>query len=127
MADAKKASASAAALLVAALAGAGVHSKVAPALPTTAMPIAMRWLNNGPDKPVSFAIAIRSTAGANTDGHEIVCDVDAARIDGRPFAEAKDLCAIVVPFGKNVIGRVAPLADAIAAAMPPPAQRPQRR
>lgn len=120
MADAKKASASAAALLAAALAGAGVHSQVAPPLPTSAMPIGMRWLNNGPDKPVSFALGLRASAGSHVAGHEIVCEVDAPpRLDGRPFPDASELCAGVVVFGKAAIGKTATLAEAIARAVPP--------
>lgn len=92
MADVKQLSTTGAIAFAAALAGAGAHAQFAPALPTEAHPVQMRWLDEGPGRPNRYAIAIATKVGAANGVREIVCEADgsAPKLNGINVADSSD-------------------------------------
>lgn len=102
------------AILIATLAGGVAAGRLSVPVPSTsARPVMMRWLDEGPDRPNRYAIAIMTKIGANTGQREIVCEADgsAPKLNGKPIEDqaAKDLCKESAAFGASAIKRITEL------------------
>lgn len=86
---------------------------------SSAAPIAMRWLNEGSDRPDRYALAVAVKIGdGNYSQREIVCEADGSgpKLNGKAYDEsdAKKLCDTLAKAGSEASRLVSGLSSSMA-------------